>query len=113
MSPQYRILRFAALTSLAAIFAVPLQTARAQESNEIKRKLKSQVQPAYPELARRMNIHGKVRLEVVVAADGSVKSVHCLGGHPLLVTASQDAVSKWKYEPAPRDTTVIVEVNFD
>jgi len=113
MSRQQRILRVAVLASLAAVFAVPPQLVRAQDAGETKRKVKSQVQPSYPELARRMNIHGKVKLEVLVGADGTVKSIHCLGGHPLLVTASQDAVSKWKYEPAPRDTTIIVEVNFD
>jgi len=107
------LIRQADVMLLAAAFAFPIQMLRAQDSGETKRKLKSQVTPVYPEVARRMNLHGKVKLEITIAPDGSVKAVHCLGGHPLLVTASQDAVSKWKYEAGPKETTMIVEVNFE
>jgi len=49
-------------------------TLRAQNSdNEVVRRAKSKVQPEYPELARRMNITGTVRVQVVVAANGTVK----------------------------------------
>jgi TonB family protein len=106
------IIRRGILLVLAAIFVLPLQVAQGQET-ETKRKLKSQVTPAYPEVARRMNIHGKVKLEITIGADGNVKSMRCLGGHPLLITASEDAVGKWKYEAGPKETTLIVEVNFD
>jgi outer membrane biosynthesis protein TonB len=40
-----------------------------------------------------------VRLEVQVAADGKVKTVKALGGHPLLVSAAEDAIRRWKFEP--------------
>jgi TonB family protein len=113
MASTRGIVRFVILTALAALFALPRQVLRSQESTEVKRKVKTQISPVYPDLAKRMNIHGKVRLEVTVAPDGSVKSIHCLGGHPLLATASQDAVRYWKFEPGPKETTQIVEVNFD
>ena len=113
MARHHSVIRLAILAALALSFAPPPQIARAQESTEVKRKLKVQVQPVYPELARRMNIHGKVRLEVTIGADGAVKNIHCLGGHPLLGGPAQDAVRGWKYEPGPKETSVIVEVNFE
>ena len=40
---------------------------------ELNRKVKNKVAPAYPELARRMNIAGVVKLLITVAPNGSVK----------------------------------------
>ena len=77
------------------------------------RKVKSKVNPTYPELARRMNVTGKVRLEIVVAASGEVKSVKALGGHPLLIDSATTAVKKWKYEAAAGETTETQEFNFN
>jgi outer membrane biosynthesis protein TonB len=42
--------------------------------DEISRKVKSKVQPTYPELAKRMHISGTVKLQIVVAPNGVVKS---------------------------------------
>ena len=113
MALRNRLIQVAILGALAAVFAVPPQIMHAQESTEVKRKIKSQVTPVYPDLARRMNLHGKVTLQVTIGADGNVKSVHVLGGHPVLVSASQEAVKQWKFEPAPKESTQIVEVNFE
>jgi TonB family protein len=85
------------------------QTASTEEG---KRKVKSKVAPVYPELAKRMNVTGKVKMEVVIAPDGRVKSVHPLGGHPLLIQACQDAVKEWKFMPAPEESTQVVEFSF-
>ncbi|HKO05010.1 MAG TPA: energy transducer TonB [Candidatus Acidoferrales bacterium] len=113
MGSSKRLFRLVLMATLAGIFAVPPQVMRGQDAGDAKRKVRTQIAPAYPELAKRMNVHGKVRLEVTVAADGSVKSVHAVGGHPLLVSASQDAVRNWKFEPGPKETVQVIEVNFD
>ena len=68
-------------------------------TDEGKRKVKSKVSPAYPELAKRMSVTGKVKIEVVITPDGRVKSTRVIGGHPLLVQACQDAVKEWKFAP--------------
>jgi TonB family protein len=81
-------------------------------TDEGKRKVKSKVAPAYPELAKRMSVAGKVKIEVVISPDGRVKSTRVIGGHPLLVQACQDAVKEWKFAPAPEETTQIVEFEF-
>jgi TonB family protein len=113
MGSQHRFARLALLAALVATFAVPPQAVKGQDASESKRAVKTRVTPAYPEVARRMNVHGKVKLEVTVAPDGTVKSVHAVGGHPLLVSAAQDAVRTWKFEPAPKETVQIIEFNFD
>lgn len=81
-------------------------------TDESKRKVKSKTAPVYPELAKRMNVAGKVKIEVVISPDGHVKTTRVVGGHPLLVQACQDAVKEWKFVPAPEETTQIVEFEF-
>ena len=81
-------------------------------TDETRRKVKSKTTPAYPELARRMNVSGKVKIEVVIAPDGRVKSSRVVGGHPLLVQTCQDALKEWKFVPASEETTQIVEFEF-
>src|SRR5258708_7772004 len=62
------------------------------------RAIKSRVTPAYPEVARQMNVQGSVKLEVTVAQNGAVRSVRVVGGHPVLAEAAVSAVKQWKYE---------------
>ena len=86
--------------------------AQSGATDESKRKVKTKVAPAYPELAKRMSVGGKVKIEVVITPDGHVRSTKVVGGHPLLVQACQDAVKEWKFLPAPDETTQIVEFTF-
>jgi TonB family protein len=78
---------------------------------EIQRKAKLKVPPQYPDVARRMNITGSVRLSVQIAPNGTVKTVTPLGGHPLLIDSAVSAVKRWKYEPGDENTE-IVEFQF-
>jgi TonB family protein len=68
--------------------------------------------PEYPEIARRMNITGTVKMEIVIAADGTIKSMKVLGGHPVLVDSVQRALKKWKYAPASEETTLQLDFKF-
>jgi TonB family protein len=105
-----RVFLFAlVLTTLLASF--PPVTAVAQEGMD--RKVRSKVEPTYPEIARRMGLTGTVKLQVVVAANGSVKEAKALGGHPILINAAVDAVKKWKFETASTESTGTVEFRFD
>lgn len=80
---------------------------------EVSRRAKSRVQPVYPELARKMNLTGTVKVEVVVSPNGSVKEAKVLGGHPVLAGAALDAVRKWRFEPAAMDSSGVVEFKFE
>ena len=62
-------------------------------------KLIWQPMPPYPPLARMARIQGAVRLEAVIGTDGTVQNLKVLAGHPLLVKAATDAVSRWRYQP--------------
>ena len=53
--------------------------AQSSGMEEGKRKVKTKVAPAYPELAKRMNVVGKVKIEVIITPDGRVKSTRA--GH--------------------------------
>lgn len=77
-----------------------------------KRKVRSKVVPEYPQLAKQMNVTGKVKIEATIAADGHVMNTRVVGGSPLLVNAALDAIKRWRFEPAPKDTTEVVEFTF-
>jgi TonB family protein len=90
-----------------------LPTLVAQEvQGDLSKRVKTRVQPTYPELARRMAVKGTVKLMVTVGTNGKVKSTKVVGGHPVLVGASEDAIRRWKFEPAADETTGIVEFTF-
>jgi TonB family protein len=101
---------WAALTGMVLLLPLP---GHAQQQEEITRKVKTKISPAYPELARRMSISGVVKVQVVVAPNGTVKSTKVIGGHPLLVNAAVEAVKKWRFEAASEETTGVVEFKFD
>jgi len=86
----------------------------AQDSSqqESKRKVKKRVEPVYPELAKRMRLTGKVRVQVVISPEGRVTSTKELGGNPVLLGAAEQAVKEWSFEPGPSETTEVVEFNF-
>lgn len=107
---KYFLRALAAATLVCALASWSM--GQSASTDEGKRKVKSKVAPAYPELAKRMNVTGKVKIEVVITPDGRVKSTRVIGGHPLLVQACQDAVKEWKFAAAPEETTQIVEFEF-
>jgi TonB family protein len=80
---------------------------------DLVRRAKSKVAPVYPELARKMNLTGTVKVEVVVAPNGTVKDAKVVGGHPVLATAALEAVRKWRFEPATMESTGIVDFKFE
>lgn len=87
---------------------------RAQDAtNDVLRRAKSKVGAVYPDLARKMNLSGTVKVEVVVAANGTVKDAKVVGGHPVLAGAALDAVRKWRFEPAAGESTGVVDFKFE
>ncbi len=76
------------------------------------RKIVSRTIPVYPELARKMNLEGSVKLLVTVAPNGLVKSVHTIGGNPVLVKAAEDSVYEYRWIPANQESNELVEMKF-
>lgn len=96
----------------AAPSLTPVALAQEAVPEELNRKIKVRVPPVYPEIARRMNITGAVKVSVVVSPTGTVKSTKVIGGHPILVSAAVDAVKKWRFETASSESTGVVEIKF-
>jgi TonB family protein len=81
-------------------------------AGNVHRAIVTRVAPAYPELAKRMHIGGKVMLLVTIQADGSVSATKVESGHALLTAAAEDAVKRWHFSPNPETTESEIEVNF-
>jgi len=119
MSHQRRIwFLFATIALSAAVLTLaPVKTlAQDASTGDVKdhggRKVKSSVKPVYPDVARQLHITGTVRLEATVAPDGKVRDTRVVGGSPMLAQEATNAVKKWKYEEAPKETVEVVEVVY-
>jgi protein TonB len=99
---------------LVLAFAMVGLRARAQSNSpvEAKRQVKHLVSPQYPELAKKLNLSGTVRIEVTIGPDGTVKRSRILGGHPLLAAEAEHAAQKSTFEPGPHETTETIEFKF-
>jgi len=91
----------------ALLFFVAL-TAAAQQG----RRPVSNPQPEYPDIAKKMNLSGLVRIEVVIGPEGEIKNAKVIGGHPVLADSSLRALKKWKYAPSTSETKELLEFKF-
>ena len=90
---------------------IPSVCAQTDQANS-NRKVVNRVVPAYPSLAREMNLTGTVRLEVLVGGNGTVKSIEVKGGSPVLVQSAEYALRNWRWEKSDHETTELVEFKF-
>jgi periplasmic protein TonB len=110
-------LRLAARVALLACLVIwigssplPSQTENAGATD---RKLISRVEPKYPPTLERLYIGGVVRLQVDIAANGSVEGAQLLGGNPILGQSAIAAVKQWKYAPAKSKSRTVERLEFD
>lgn len=83
---------------------------RAREANretqpqpgDMEARVLSRALATYPPEAARAHIEGSVDVEATIGADGRVRTVRALSGHPWLVPAAIEAMRQWRYEPAVR-----------
>lgn len=121
MSHRNSALLLLSIGALAAVLGLAVSNASAQDDGKktqdsktqpVLRKVKTRVDPIYPELARHMNISGLVKVELIIGPDGKVKSAKVLGGHPVLAAAALDAAKRWVFEPAREQTIDVVSIRF-
>jgi TonB family protein len=105
-----KLKRAAAVAALVAATVGAPSRARAQ--SEEKRPVKHLVTPVMPELGKKLNLSGTVRIEVVIAPDGSVKRTRVVGGHPVLAAEAEHAAQKSTFEPASHETTETIDFKF-
>lgn len=103
-----KLIGIASRTFLSMALTLTAANLSAQES----RKVLSNPAPVYPEIARKLLLTGLVKVQIVIAPDGKIKSTQVIGGHPLLVKAVEDALKGWKYAPASTETSTQLEFNF-
>jgi protein TonB len=92
--------------------ATPPRVSRMMEGNLLHR-----VQPDYPALAKAAHIQGTVVLRAIIGKQGTIEHVQVVDGHPMLVRAAMEAVSRWQYQPyylngEPVEVETQVKVNF-
>jgi TonB family protein len=111
-APMRRLtaITFAVLCAMAVFVNLPGHAQ--QDQPESRRKMVTRVVAVYPNLAHDMRIAGTVKIEAVVAPNGTVKSAAILGGHPVLAQAGVDAVRRCKWEAASHETKELVVLNF-
>lgn len=95
------------LLLMAGFMAVAVSPA--QESS---RRVVARSAPTYPELAKKMHLSGKVKIEVEVNPAGSVTSAKMVGGNPVFETSAIQAVKQWKFETAQSATRGVITVEF-
>lgn len=109
------VARTGLLLCLIATAAVPLwaQSEDANAPSASERKVITRVEPKYPSTLERLYIGGVVRLQVNIAANGTVESAQLLGGNPILGQSAIAAVKQWKYAPAKTKTQTVERLEFD
>ena len=113
MSRRTATILLALFTAIPIVRAIPVVVAQEAQNEEFMRRAKVKVQPLYPDLARKMNITGTVKIEVVVLPNGVVKEAKVLGGHPVLANSALDAARKWRFEPAPAESSGVIDFKFE
>jgi TonB family protein len=81
-------------------------------AEEISRKAIAKTAPTYPELARRMHLTGKVRLEILITAGGAVNAARLVGGNPVFEKSAIEAAKQWRFESAQKETKAIIVLEF-
>ena len=104
--------RIALVLVVFAVAIQPTPTFARDQPADGKRKIITQVQPIYPQMARTMRICGTIKMEASVGRDGRPKLVDVKGGHPTLIKAGVDAVSNWRWAPGPNETKESIEMTF-
>lgn len=85
--------------------------------NVQQNKLKYQVRPEYPAVAKEARLQGTVRLSALIDPEGNMKSLKVIDGHPLLVPAAMESVKEWQYQTTllngvPVEVVTQIHVNF-
>jgi TonB family protein len=80
-------------------------------------KVLHKVTPVYPPIARQTRVTGMVKLQVIIATDGSVREVTVLSGNAVLTAAAVSAMKQWRYEPVllsgqPAEASTVVQFDF-
>jgi TonB family protein len=97
---------------LCAVVLGLIFVALASSAQDIARKVTARTAPNYPELAKKMHLSGKVKVEVSINPAGSVTTAKLVGGNPVFELCAVEAVKQWKFEPAANVTKTVIVLEF-
>jgi protein TonB len=102
--------------------AIPVTTATPKArpfrtSTMLTGSLLNRVQPDYPYPAKMAHVQGQVVLAAIISKQGTIENLRLVAGHPMLVRAAIEAVSRWRYRPyilngEPVEVETQITVNF-
>jgi TonB family protein len=81
-------------------------------AQETSRKVIARTAPSYPDLARKMHLSGKGKVEVVISPAGSVTTARFVGGNPVFEASAVETVKQWKFETAAAATKTVIVLEF-
>jgi protein TonB len=96
--------------------SVPMQAEIRVSSDDAMKAAVNKAAPEYPAMAKQMRIVGRVEVDVVIDADGTVSGVKVNSGNALLTPAVIGALKKWKFTPFTADgapTKAVATIGFD
>ena len=93
---------------MAVAGALGATNLRAQDA----RRVITNPEPPYPEVAKRLRLSGVVKVQVIISTDGKIKDVKVVGGHPIFVNSVEETLKSWKYAPSSAETTTTLEFSF-
>src|SRR5205807_1822078 len=92
---SHRLLRSAIIFISAVLIASTSfapYSSRAFAEDHPERKVRTRVEPVYPEIARRMNLNGTVRVQVVISPNGSVKDTKASAAQATEMSETTDKI---------------------
>jgi len=106
------LLRSWVRSSITGVLLLSLAFTGVSFTEDAPRKVIARTNPVVPELARKMHLSGKVKVEVAVNPAGAVTSAKMVGGNPVFESNAIDAVKQWKFEPADKATKTVIALEF-
>ena len=92
---------------LLFVLVLPIGWCAGENGAPDERTVVHRTQPSYPEIARRLNLTGLVKVKAAVAADGHVKSASVISGNPILGQAASTAVRDWIFAPGVEEVVTV------
>jgi TonB family protein len=101
----------ASMRRVALACGIPLFLVLSVSAQDSRKRIVEET-PVYPPMAKALQLTGTVKVQVIIGTDGQIRETKVLGGSPVLVAATLEALKKWRYAPAPVETTAELQFNF-